>query len=103
MKRILSALASAAMVFAVSGAHAAWPEKPIKLVVPFKAGGTSDQTGRAFQAAIKENNLLSQPITIINVGGHYSIGSRQVKEAAADGYNFLLIHIALMGGTKWGA
>ena len=80
-----------------------WPEKPIKLVVPFQAGGTSDQTGRVFQAAIKENNLLAQPITIVNVGGHYSIGSRQVMEASADGYNFLLIHIALMGGEGSGA
>ena len=58
---------------------------------------------RIYQQAIKENNLLSQPITIINVGGHFSIGSRQVMEADADGYNFLLVHIALMGGEGSGA
>lgn len=79
-----------------------WPAKPVKLVVPFKAGGTSDQTARAFQAAIKENDLMSQPMTIVNVGGHYSIGSRQVMESEADGHNFLLIHIALMGGEGSG-
>lgn len=83
-------------------AMAEWPEKPIKLVVPFKAGGTSDQVGRAFQQAIQENDLLSQPITIVNVGGHFSIGSRQVMEAEPDGYNFLLVHIALMGGQGGG-
>ncbi|MGI9525429.1 MAG: Bug family tripartite tricarboxylate transporter substrate binding protein [Hyphomicrobiaceae bacterium] len=87
----------------VATAQTAWPEKPIKVVVPFKAGGTSDQTARIFQAAIKENNLLPKPITIINVGGHYSIGSRQVMEAAPDGHSFLLIHIALMGGEGSGA
>jgi putative tricarboxylic transport membrane protein len=102
MKKLATFLSAAAMAFAFSPAQAAWPEKPIKLIVPFKAGGTSDQTGRAFQAAIKENNLLAQPVTIINVGGHFSIGTRQVMEAAPDGYNFLLIHIALMGGQGSG-
>ncbi|MGI9426818.1 MAG: tripartite tricarboxylate transporter substrate binding protein [Hyphomicrobiaceae bacterium] len=101
MKRAL-ALALALALPALTPAQAAWPEKPIKVVVPFKAGGTSDQTARIFQAAIKENNLLPQPITIINVGGHYSIGSRQIMESAPDGYSFLLIHIALMGGEGSG-
>ncbi len=102
MIRALCALCAMSVAFATTPVEAAWPEKPIKLIVPFKAGGTSDQTGRAFQAAIKENDVLPQPITIINVGGHYSIGSRQVKEAAPDGYTFLLIHFALMGGEGSG-
>ena len=72
MKRLM--LAALATVFSFGfgqSALAAWPEKPIKLIVPFKAGGTSDQTARAFQAAIKENDILPQPITIISkeVGG----------------------------------
>lgn len=102
MKRLLLTAVAMAIGF-VTPAFAEWPEKPIKVVVPFKAGGTSDQTARIYQQAIKENNLLSQPITIINVGGHFSIGSRQVMEANADGYNFLLVHIALMGGEGSGA
>lgn len=85
-----------------SAGDAAWPEKPVKVVVPFKAGGTSDTVARAFQAAIQEENILAQPTTIINVGGHYSIGSRRVMESAPDGYEFLLIHIALMGGEGSG-
>ena len=40
----------------------------------------------------EEEGILDQPITIINVGGHYSIGSRRVLEAGSDGYEFLLIH-----------
>lgn len=100
MKKImLAALAGALMAAPV---QADWPEKPVKVVVPFKAGGTSDTVARAFQAAIQENEILPQPITIINVGGHYSIGSRRVLEADPDGYEFLLIHIALMGGTASG-
>ena len=102
MKTAASLCLAALLGVTSAASYAEWPEKPIKLVVPFKAGGTSDQTGRAFQAAIKENDLLPQPVTIINVGGHYSIGSRQVLEAEPDGYTFLLIHIALMGGEGSG-
>lgn len=96
-------LAAGVAAFVTSTAQAAWPEKPVKIVVPFKPGGTSDQVGRIFQKAIADNNLMSQQLTIVNVGGHYSIGSRQVLEAKPDGYTFLLIHKALMGATAGGA
>ena len=84
------------------GAEAAWPEKPIRVIVPFGPGGTSDQVTRAYQMAIQENDILPQPINVINVGGHYSIGARQVMEADADGYTFLTLHVALMGGEAGG-
>ena len=80
----------------------AWPDKPIRVVVPFAAGGTSDQMGRVFARAIEENKLLTQPVNIFNVTGHYSVGSRQIKDAAPDGHSFLLVHIALMGGEASG-
>jgi tripartite-type tricarboxylate transporter receptor subunit TctC len=102
MKAVLAAAAALVAVGGLSGAQAAWPEKPVKVVVPFMAGGTSDQVARAFQAAIQESEILPQPLTIINVGGHYSIGSRRVLEAAPDGYEFLTIHVALMGGEGAG-
>ena len=101
MRRLFAAGAIAGLAFG-GAAEAAWPEKPITVVVPFAAGGTSDQVTRAFQAAIQEEGILDQPITIINVGGHYSIGSRRVLESAADGYEFLTIHVALMGGEGAG-
>src|SRR6056297_3516462 len=85
MRRILG-LAMAAAMATAGAAQAEWPEKPIKLIVPFKAGGTSDQMGRTLQAAVQEAEALSQPITIVNVGGHYSIGSRRVMEAEPDGH-----------------
>ena len=103
--KTLAGLAVAALlaVTGSAGAQDAWPNKPIKLVVPFQAGGTSDQVGRTLANAIQEGNLLPQPVTIVNVGGHFSIGSRRGMEAAPDGYEFLLIHIALMGGEGTGA
>lgn len=101
---MLKTILAAGVAFAaLTGAsYADWPEKPIKVTVPFKAGGTSDQIVRAFQAAIQENDLLEQPITVINVGGHFSVGARQVMEAEPDGYSFLAVHIALMGGQGGG-
>jgi tripartite-type tricarboxylate transporter receptor subunit TctC len=102
MKALLAAAAALIALGGLPAAQAAWPEKPVKVVVPFAAGGTSDQVTRAFQTAIQENDILPQPLTIINVGGHYSIGSRRVLEAAPDGYEFLTIHIALMGGEGAG-
>jgi tripartite-type tricarboxylate transporter receptor subunit TctC len=99
---LLAAGAAIGALALAGGAEAAWPEKPITVVVPFQAGGTSDQVTRAFQAAIQEEDILDQPITIINVGGHYSIGSRRVLESEPDGYEFLTIHVALMGGEGTG-
>ncbi|MCB1716530.1 MAG: tripartite tricarboxylate transporter substrate binding protein [Candidatus Competibacteraceae bacterium] len=103
MRRMLTMLAVVTLAFGLQNlARAEWPEKPVKIIVPFKAGGTSDQVARAFQAAIQENDILPQPTTIINVGGHYSIGARQVMEADPDGYTFLVLHVALMGGEAGG-
>ena len=96
-------LAMAGASMGVASAQDNWPSKAIKLIVPFKAGGTSDQIGRVLQAGVQETDALGQPITIVNVGGHFSIGSRRVMEADPDGYTFLLIHIALMGGEGTGA
>lgn len=97
-----SAVAALLAVGIAGPALAEWPEKPVSVVVPFNPGGTSDQMARIFQIAIEENDLLPQPVSIVNVGGHYSIGSRRVMEAEPDGYEFLLIHIALMGGEGTG-
>lgn len=102
MKKFLT-VAAAALFATATAAQADWPEKPVKLIVPFGAGGTSDQMARTLQASIQESEALSQPVTVVNVGGHYSIGSRQVMESEPDGYTFLIIHIALMGGEGTGA
>jgi tripartite-type tricarboxylate transporter receptor subunit TctC len=95
-------LAGALVATLAAPAAAAWPEKPIRVVVPFAPGGTSDQIARIFQKSIEENRLLGQPITVVNVGGHFSVGARQVKDAPADGHTFLILHVALMGGEASG-
>ncbi len=104
MKHGLTALwiAAALAVFVAGPVLAAWPEKPVKIIVPFKPGGSSDQTARIFQKAIEDNDLMPQKLTVVNVGEHYTIGSRQAMEAKPDGYTFLLIHKALMGAQGGG-
>jgi putative tricarboxylic transport membrane protein len=86
------------LALALAPAAAAWPEKPVKVIVPFAPGGTTDTLARILQKGMQDQKLLPQPLTIINVGGHWSVGSTQVKNAAPDGYTFLLIHIALLAG-----
>lgn len=71
-------------------AHAAeWPERPITLVVPFPAGGSSDVVARIYADALKD--MLGKPLIIENrAGANGNIGSGQVARAAPDGYTLLL-------------
>jgi tripartite-type tricarboxylate transporter receptor subunit TctC len=64
---------------------ARWPERPIRLIVPFTAGSSSDIVARL--VAQKLGERLGQPLVVENrVGGGGSIGSGEVAHADADGY-----------------
>ena len=96
MKKLLM-IALAAAIPALAGAQA-WPDKPLKVVIPFGPGGSSDLMARLLQKTIEDDKLLPQPMAIVNVKGHFSIGAQQVKNAAPDGTNFLVLHLALLSG-----
>jgi tripartite-type tricarboxylate transporter receptor subunit TctC len=65
-----------------------YPSKPIKAIVPFAPGSTTDQIGRAFAAKMSE--LLGQPVLIENrPGANGLIGADFVAKAPADGYTIL--------------
>lgn len=66
-----------------------YPTKPITLIVPYAAGGTTDIYGRLLAAQMEKQ--LGQSITVTNQGGASgSIGSKFVRDAASDGYTLLM-------------
>lgn len=86
----LIALASAALLAAPAAlAQAAYPAKPITLVVGYPAGGSTDLTGRTLGEALSKQ--LGVPVVIDNVGGAGgTIGAQKVANAAPDGYTLLV-------------
>lgn len=89
---------------AASEDEAAYPNQPIKLVVPFGAGGGTDTYARLVKKTIEDHDLLPQPLVIINRGGAgATIGSRFVKDAEPDGYTLLILHDALMSAKYSGS
>jgi tripartite-type tricarboxylate transporter receptor subunit TctC len=70
-------------------AQAAYPDHPVKLVVPFAAGTTTDIVGRELGQALSRS--LGQPFIVDNVAGvGGSLGSERVAKGPKDGYNLVL-------------
>src|SRR6185503_1963335 len=89
--RRLPLLMLASFALFTSAAHAqtqTWPQRPIKLLVPFAAGGNIDVMGRL--AATRLSESLGQQFVVENrVGGNGSIAAMEVARAAPDGYTLL--------------
>lgn len=85
-------LASASLLAGPAAAQA-WPTKPVRILVPFAAGGTSDNLGRI--VAQKLADTFKQPFVVENRGGASgSIGSEMVARAAPDGYTLVVSGVA---------
>jgi len=87
MKRLFAACFAATLAF---GAHAqTWPAKPIRVIIPFVAGGSSDIVGRAI--ASKYQELLGQPAVVENKpGANGAIAAEFVAKSDPDGYTILV-------------
>lgn len=83
-RAVLAALASSA----ATPALAAWPDRPIRLVVAYPAGGGTDLMARAIGQRLSD--ILGQPIVVENrAGGNGTIGTQAVAQARPDGYTLL--------------
>jgi tripartite-type tricarboxylate transporter receptor subunit TctC len=88
-RRILLALAALALAGA---AHAQFPQKPVRIVVPYPAGGTSDILARAIGAKLQEQ--WNQPVLVDNKpGATGNVGAEIVAKSPADGYTLMLADI----------
>jgi tripartite-type tricarboxylate transporter receptor subunit TctC len=102
-KLILSAALILVSIFLALPVVAEYPDKPIKLIVPFGQGGSTSIQARTFQKAIADEKILPRPITIAYVpGAAGSVGARQVKDSEPDGYTTLIWHVAASGSREMG-
>jgi tripartite-type tricarboxylate transporter receptor subunit TctC len=89
MKRIFLL---AAILFTTGAAAQTYPERPVKLVIPFPPGGSNDVVGRVIAAQLSER--LRQSIVVENRGGGGgTLGINVAAKSAADGYTLLLVSV----------
>lgn len=107
MTRMKAALAALLTAFA-AGAFAAYPDKPIKIIIGFPAGGPLDQHARLLSDRLQA--VLGQPILIdYKSGAGGTVGAQEVMKSPADGYTLMLantgvivINPALYGKLPYG-
>jgi tripartite-type tricarboxylate transporter receptor subunit TctC len=78
----------------VTAAQAAYPERPITLIVPWGAGGGTDATARIIGALLEKE--LAQPVNVVNrTGGSGVVGHAAIASAPTDGYTIGLITVEI--------
>ena len=93
-KNILAACAVIAALLS-GAAHAQYPTKPIRLMVPFAPGGSSDIVSRSFAGEMSK--ILGQSVVVESKpGGAGNIAMQEVKGSAADGYTIILGHVGTL-------
>ena len=88
--RVFHLAAAVSLITASLSAHSqAWPERPVRLVVPFPAGGATDLVARVIAQRVSRD--IGQQIIVDNkAGAGGTIGSAEAAKATADGYTLLL-------------
>jgi len=90
--RLMLALSLLAFTTTTPWAQAAFPSKPIKIVVPFPAGGTSDVLARLVGQKMSES--WGQPVVVENrPGSNGNLGADQVAKSSADGHTLVLMDV----------
>jgi tripartite-type tricarboxylate transporter receptor subunit TctC len=95
---LLAAFAAFPFILATPAA-AAFPDRPITLIVPWGAGGGTDATGRIIASLLEKE--LGQPINVVNrTGGSGVVGHQAIASAPADGYTIGVITVEI-GMMHW--
>ncbi|MGA0563103.1 Bug family tripartite tricarboxylate transporter substrate binding protein [Ancylobacter sp. VNQ12] len=93
MLRTIFAAATAALLSLAPAAAQEFPTRPITLVIPFAAGGSTDLVGRLIAESMTAS--LGQPVVVENKGGAGgNLGAAQVAKATPDGYTILMGTVA---------
>jgi len=80
------------LFFAITAVHAAYPDKPIRLIVPWAAGGSTDAIARAI--AQRMSATMGQSVVVDNrSGASGQIGTDAAAKAAPDGYTFAIVEL----------
>ena len=95
-KNFLRITLGAALTFSAFGAaHAAYPDKPIRVIVPFAPGGSTDIVTRV--VAAKMGEILGQTMVVENKGGAGgAIGAAEAARAKADGYTLSIATVSTL-------
>lgn len=84
-------LAIAAVALLPLAAHADYPDRPIKMIVPWAAGGDTDNIFRPFAPLLQKQ--LGETVVIANIGGASGTkGAKEAKESPPDGYTLYAVH-----------
>ena len=95
----LALLGLTAISSGAARAQGAWPNRPLKMLVPFPAGGTADVLCRLLAQRLQD--ALGQPVVVDNKpGAAGNIGSEIAAKSPADGYNFFYAPIGTHGGIN---
>lgn len=90
IKTLVAGAALAALSFA-GAASAAWPERPVTIIVPAGAGGGTDGTARLLAKQLQDE--LKQPFNVVNNGqGGGIVGHTQISTARPDGYTLGIVY-----------
>jgi tripartite-type tricarboxylate transporter receptor subunit TctC len=93
VKKLGLAIAAAVLSAAIAAPAGAqqYPDRPIKMIVPWAAGGDTDNIFRPLAPLLQKH--LGQPVVIANVGGASgTVGAREAKNSPADGYTVYAMH-----------
>ena len=88
LRKVMRSCAAAALLLAGPALAGTYPDRPVTIVVPFEAGGSTDVSARVVAKALSD--VLRQPVIVLNQpGAGGRIGTRRVATSEPDGYTLL--------------